>query len=73
MVLRSPQSVQYKRIPRRINSFNMPDQKEQEMPLQDVKPPTEPKSTNTPPMTEDLVSMGEAPPGVVPSAVPTAE
>ena len=51
----------------------MPDPEEQEMPLQDAEPQTEPKPFETPPMAEDQVPIAESPPEDVPSAVPTAE
>ena len=51
----------------------MPDPKEQETPLQDAEPQTEPKPFETPPMAEDPVLMTESPPEDVPSAVPTTE
>ena len=51
----------------------MPDPKEQETPLQDAEPRTEPKPFETPPMAEDQVPMAESPPEDVLFAVPTAE
>ena len=39
VMLQSPQGVQYKRNLQHIKPFNMPEQKEQETPLQDVEPP----------------------------------
>jgi len=51
----------------------MPDLKEQETPLRDTEPLTEPKPIEAPPMAEDPVPMAESPPEVVPSAIPTAE
>ena len=51
----------------------MPDPEEQEMPLQDAEPRTEPKPFETPPMAEGRIPMAESPPEDVPSAVPTAE
>ena len=72
VVLRSPQGIQYKRNLQHINPFKMPDPKEQETPLQDAEPQTEPKPFETPPMAEDQVPIAESPPEDVPSAVPTA-
>ena len=51
----------------------MLDPKEQETPLQDAEPRTEPKPFETPPMAEDRVPMAESPPEDVPCAVSTAE
>ena len=51
----------------------MPDPREQETPLQDAEPRTEPKQFETPPIAGDQVPMAESPPEGVPSAVPTAE
>ena len=73
VVLRSPQGVQYKRNLQHIKPFNMPDQKEQGASLQDAEPPTEPKTTEIPPMKENPIPMTESPPEIVPAAVPTAE
>ena len=73
VVLRSPQGIQYKRNLQHIKPFNMTDPKEQETPLQDAEPRTEPKPFETPPMAEGRVPMAESPPENVPSAVPTAE
>ena len=55
VVLQSPQGIQYKRNLQHIKSFNMPDPKvkEQETPLQDAEPQTEPKPLEMPPMVED--------------------
>ena len=55
------------------NTTNMPDQKEQEMPLKDAEPWTEPKPFEMPPMAEDQAPIAESPPEDVSSAVPTAE
>ena len=73
VVLQSPEGVQYKRNLQHIKPFNIPDSKEQETPLQDVEPRTEPKPFEMPPMAEDQVPMAESPPEDVPFAVPTAE
>ena len=73
VVLRSPQGIQYKRNLQHIKPFNVPDPKEQETPLQDAEPRTEPEPFETPPMAEDQVPMAESKPEDVPSAVPTAE
>ena len=73
VVLRSPQGIQYKRNLQHIKPFNMTDPKEQETPLQDAEPRTEPKPFETPPMAEGRIPMAESPPEDVPSAVPTAE
>ena len=73
VVLRSPQGVQYKQNLQHIKPFNMPDQKEQGVSLQDAEPPTELKTTEIPPMKENPIPMTESPPEIVPAAVPTAE
>ena len=51
----------------------MPDPKEQETPLQNAKPQTEPKPLEMPPMAKDQIPMAESPPEDEPSAASTAE